>query len=78
VAGLFVLRAPMEGAVCWAPYVFGGVGGHFDSKNSASGQVGGGVEVRVTEKMGVFTDGRAVFAEGDMPALFRLGVRWLF
>jgi len=78
VSGLLVLRAPMEGEICFAPYVFAGGGGHFDSKNSASVQVGGGVEVRLTEKMGVFGDGRAVFADSDVPGLFRLGLRWLF
>jgi len=80
VAGSLVLRAPIEGKLCLAPYVFGGGGGHFDSKNVASGHVGGGVEVRVTQKVGIFGDGRAVFTgnDSDTLGLFRLGVRWLF
>ena len=78
VSGLLVVRAPIEGTLCLAPYVFAGGGGHFDSKNQASGQVGGGVEIRVSDKIGVFGDGRAVFADGDTPGLFRLGLRWLF
>ena len=61
VTGNFILRYPFEGPVCWAPYVFVGGGGVFDGGSTGFGDVGLGVEFRVTPYMGFFTDWRWEF-----------------
>ena len=61
VTGSLILRYPFEGPVCWAPYIFGGGGGIFDSDNVGFGHLGVGVEFRVTPYMGFFTDWRWEF-----------------
>lgn len=65
VSGSLILRYPIEGQICWAPYIFGGGGGIFDGKSTGFGHVGLGVEVRVTPYMGFFTDWRWEFMGGD-------------
>ncbi|MEI6561269.1 MAG: hypothetical protein WCO68_04190 [Verrucomicrobiota bacterium] len=61
VTGSLILRYPFEGPVCWAPYIFGGGGGVFDSESTGFGHLGLGVEFRVTPYMGFFTDWRWEF-----------------
>ena len=61
VTGSLILRYPFEGPVCWAPYIFGGGGGIFDSQSTGFGHLGLGVEFRVTSYMGFFTDWRWEF-----------------
>ncbi len=65
IAGNVFLRYPFEGAVCWAPYIFGGGGGIFDGESTGFGHVGLGVEFRVTPYMGFFTDWRWEFTGGS-------------
>lgn len=80
VSGSLIARYPIE-EIHLAPYVFGGVGGIFTESRSAqpSGHLGGGLEYRFTEHMGVFSDVRYVFADEDNDyALPRLGIRYAF
>lgn len=65
LTGNVVLRYPFEGPICWAPYIFGGGGGIFDGKSTGFGDIGLGVEFRVTPNMGFFTDWRWEFTGGN-------------
>ncbi len=65
VTGNLILRYPFEGPICWAPYIFGGGGGVFDGESTGFGDVGVGVEFRVTPNMGFFADWRWQFMQGD-------------
>lgn len=65
VTGNLILRYPFEGPICWAPYIFGGGGGVFDGDSVGFGDVGLGVEFRVTPNMGFFTDWRWQFMSGS-------------
>lgn len=73
-----VVRAPL-GDTCLAPYLFGGVGGHFDSVNQISGHLGAGAEYRLTDSIGLFADYSYTWAdETDDWHLYSLGVRFVF
>lgn len=63
-----------------APYALVGVGGRFDSKNVANFQAGGGLEIRVTRNVGLFTDARHIWNEGYVNDVrtIRTGVRFAF
>jgi hypothetical protein len=80
VAGNVYVRAPLNDCSRWAPYIMGGIGGlfagsydlsiddHSFSSNSTDRfeeHVGAGIEVRITQKIGAFVDGRYVFVDGD-------------
>ena len=65
VTGNLILRYPFEGPICWAPYIFGGGGGVFDGQSTGFGDVGIGVEFRITPNMGFFTDWRWEFMSGN-------------
>lgn len=65
VTGNLILRYPFEGPICWAPYIFGGGGGVFDGQNTGFGDIGIGVEFRITPNMGFFTDWRWEFMSGS-------------
>jgi len=73
-----ILRAPIQ-SLCIAPYIYGGVGGAFDSTNQFTQHVGGGLEMRLTGRVGVFADYSRTFADdtGDWN-LYSLGMRILF
>lgn len=73
-----ILRAPIQ-SLCVAPYVYGGVGGAFDGENQFTQHIGGGVELRLTGRLGVFADYSRTFADetGDWD-LYSLGMRILF
>lgn len=75
--GVLQLRFPID---CFAPYVFGTVGGLTDGNNNFALGGGGGLEYRVTKGIGLFTDGRYVYADdGDEThVLVRAGVRFAF
>lgn len=78
VTGSVIYRQPFQD-LCLAPYVYGGVGGHFDSVNQISGHLGAGVEYRVCEGFGIFADYRYTWAdETEDWNLYSLGVRVLF
>ncbi|MEI6351424.1 MAG: hypothetical protein WCP06_09980 [Verrucomicrobiota bacterium] len=63
--GNLILRYPFEGPICWAPYIFGGGGGIWDGSGVGFGDVGLGVEFRITPNIGVFTDWRWNFVGGN-------------
>ncbi len=64
---------------CFAPYVFGSVGGAVDSVNTFVAGGGVGLEYRVTPSIGLFTDGRYLYAdEVDEIITVRAGLRFVF
>lgn len=81
VSGHFVLRYPVEcGNLCFAPYIFGGGGGLFNGQNVGFGDVGAGIEFRVTENIGIFSDWRWNFTgknKNDVDTT-RAGLRFIF
>jgi hypothetical protein len=58
-----------------APYVVAGGGRSFDPSVQWIGQVGAGLEIRSSEKMGLFADGRYSWGEKYDNVLFRVGFR---
>ncbi len=79
--GNLIVRFPIEaGGVCLAPYFLGGGGYAVNGEGEGIWQAGGGLEWRaVPEKLGVFAEGRYIWANehGDL-AQVRLGVRFVF
>jgi hypothetical protein len=81
VTGNVILRYPIELAHFGvAPYVFAGGGEVYDGKQTSLADSGVGVELRVTQHIGVFTDWRYNFTNGDRGnlATTRAGVRFAF
>jgi len=94
--GKLIIRFPIEnGHLCLAPYIFGGGGGEsffnenqwyynhrYDHQTQGTWMCGGGVEFRVTPRIGVFTEGRYTWTGGSNNngdnASARLGVRFAF
>lgn len=73
-----IVRYPME-RLCIAPYVMGGVGGHFDSVNQISGHIGGGLEYRLTNRLGLIADYTYTITDETADwGVFSLGVRIKF
>ena len=73
-----IIRYPLE-KFCLAPYVFGGVGGHFDSVNQISAHLGAGVEYRITDRLGLIADYSHTFTdETEDWNMYSLGVRVRF
>ncbi|HSY17241.1 MAG TPA: outer membrane beta-barrel protein [Candidatus Acidoferrales bacterium] len=63
----------------FAPYAFAGLGHQFDLVQQTFGQIGAGLEYRMTEHMGFFGDIRVVIPDKtDSYGLFRAGFRWRF
>ena len=50
-----VVRYPIQ-ELRIAPYVYGGIGGHFGEENQFGGHVGGGLDYQVNERLGAFAD----------------------
>jgi hypothetical protein len=74
-SGNLIVRFPFDRAHL-APYVFGGAGYQFDPEGLWFGQAGGGLEVRFTRTIGLFTDARYVFTDGTQNfGVGRLGLR---
>ena len=64
---------------CFAPYIIGSVGGAVDSTNVFVAGGGVGLEYRITPSVGLFTDGRYLYAEEvDEIVTVRAGVRFVF
>lgn len=62
-----------------APYIFGGGGYQFQEVRQSLEQTGGGLEFRFCKNLGIFVDGRWVFADHtDDYALARAGLRISF
>ncbi len=82
-SGSLIYRYPMD-SICMAPYVYGGGGISCDSVQYGSVHVGAGVEKRLNERLGIFTDARWTyygdrFGRGDQNNfMFRGGVRFVF
>lgn len=69
-------RLPMDRV---APYVFAGVGRQWHDNTQWTAHIGGGAEVRLNRKTGIFLDARHVMAEETRNfGLYRLGVRVVF
>ncbi|MEI8386487.1 MAG: hypothetical protein WCG76_02705 [Verrucomicrobiota bacterium] len=79
VNGNFFVRFPIC-AINLAPYVMVGGGADFQ-RNRASigyGNVGAGVEYRITNNIGLFTDGRYMYGGSGNVANIRGGLRFAF
>jgi len=77
--GNIIFRFPIEGRICIAPYIYAGGGARMDGRAVGTLDVGGGLEWRVTPKIGVFGDVRHTWAEHQQDALqTRVGVRFSF
>jgi len=76
-AGNLFFRYPI---CAWniAPYVMVGGGVSFDGNPKGYGNVGGGLEYRVTDNIGIFVDGRYFYGETGNLANVRSGLRFAF
>jgi hypothetical protein len=77
-SGQLIVRYPIEGSFCVAPYFIGGGGILSDGSNQGTWHAGGGLEWRATHSFGVFAEGRYTWASEDDSANARLGVRFVF
>ncbi len=79
LSGNLILRLPID-SLHIAPYIYGGGGRQFDPDQTYFGQVGLGLEVRITSHVGLFADGRYVMTTDSSPnfAVARGGVRISF
>lgn len=74
-----IARYPIEGALCIAPYIFGGGGVETNGTTVGTVHVGGGLEWRATHQIGVFGEGRYTWAgHDDDGTQVRVGVRVVF
>ena len=75
--GYLLLRYPIES---WnlAPYAMIGGGGHWGITSQGDGNVGGGLEYRLTPKVGLFTDCLWLYGTGLSMARARAGLRFIF
>jgi hypothetical protein len=78
IDGSIVLRFPIEGSICWAPYILAGGGLTTNGTTYGSWHAGGGLEWRVTHTIGLFGEGRYIWAEESNSAQVRAGVRFVF
>lgn len=78
--GSIIARFPLEmHSVCIAPYIYGGGGARMDGHAVATAHAGGGLEWRVSQKIGIFSDVRYTWAEHNQDALqTRVGLRFVF
>ncbi|CAN5246291.1 hypothetical protein BH23VER1_BH23VER1_09190 [soil metagenome] len=80
VTGNAILRYPIR-SLCIAPYVTVGLGGHFDSVNQFTTQVGAGLEFAFPNATDLlfFVEGTYVFADTTEDyTVVRLGTRYNF
>jgi len=75
--GNLIFRYPI---CAWhlAPYVMVGGGGAWDGVGTGYGNVGGGLEYRFTDHVGIFVDGRYLYGGSGNVADIRSGVRIAF
>ena len=79
-AGGFIVRLPVDD-YCTAFYGFAEAGADFSDETRLSLQFGGGLDIRMTDHVSLFTDARSVFSDSskvDTAWLFRGGVRFVF
>ncbi|MEM8953548.1 MAG: outer membrane beta-barrel protein [Verrucomicrobiota bacterium] len=74
-----VVRFPIE-ELCIAPYLFGGGGLVTNSGTEGTGHLGGGIDWRFADNLGLFTDGRYTWAGGakNNYASWNIGLRIKF
>lgn len=77
-ANLFV-RFPIQD-ICLAPYIFGGGGVAADGTTVGTWEAGGGLEYRVNPSLGIFAEGRYIWAasQDTDSSQTRVGVRFVF
>ena len=74
-----VLRFPIEGGICIAPYILAGGGIQTNGETVGTWNAGGGLEWRATPSFGIFGEGRYTWAADDQDsAQARVGVRFVF
>lgn len=74
-----VLRFPIEGAICIAPYILAGGGVETNGSTVGTWNAGGGLEWRATHTIGIFGEGRYIWAGDDEDGVqARLGLRFVF
>jgi hypothetical protein len=80
VSGDLVVRFPIEGDLCIAPYILGGGGIGLDGTQVGTWEAGGGLEWRVNPGLGVFAEGRYIWAASNDTdsTQTRVGVRFVF
>jgi hypothetical protein len=80
IHGHVLARWPIDtGSICLAPYIKAGGGYQVNGSGDWSYGVGGGIEVRVTPRWGVFGEGGYYWAESDENyAQAKAGVRFIF
>ena len=61
-----------------APYVMVGGGAGLDHENVGFVAVGGGMEYRLTDHIGIFSDGRAFLGAPNVIGMTRVGLRFAF
>lgn len=79
-AGGLIVRLPVDD-YCTAFYGFAEAGADFSDETRLSLQFGGGLDIRMTDHVSIFTDARGVFSDSskvDTAWLFRGGVRFVF
>lgn len=77
LAGNFFLRYPIC-SLNLAPYVLVGGGGTWNGHGTGYGNVGAGLEYRVTNNVGIFVDGRYFYGGTGNVANLRSGLRIAF
>jgi len=77
LAGNFFIRYPIC-AINLAPYVMVGGGAGWDGTCIGYGNVGGGLEYRFTNNIGLFVDGRYFYGGSGNVANLRSGLRFAF
>lgn len=79
VSGNLIARLPFEGTLCWAPYIFVGGGGLFDGSKAGLFDVGLGIDVRITPRIGLILNGsyNTSFQQEDF-VMTRAGLRFSF
>ncbi|HSI14452.1 MAG TPA: hypothetical protein VK961_20545 [Chthoniobacter sp.] len=77
-------RFPLGVSSRWAPYLFGGAGALYGYDSGRfEGHAGAGLEFRCSKQIGIFTDGRYTWVDGNRDrvpqfGLFRLGLNFVF
>lgn len=77
LAGNFFVRYPIC-SLNLAPYALVGGGGTWDGHGTGYGNVGAGLEYRVTDNVGIFCDGRYYYGGTGNVANLRSGLRIAF
>lgn len=77
LGGNFIFRYPIC-SLNLAPYVLVGGGAGWNGTTIGYGNVGGGLEYRVTNNIGLFVDGRYLYGGSGNVANIRSGLRFSF